>query len=196
MHVAVQSRAEAVHEGRPCRRRRQRSGPAWRSCSPTGSAPSRMGRSRRSPSVRRSASCSRCSRNSGRRRGGRVPPRPRASASPASSPAFTSFAMFAGALLAWIFSRARPKAAEAYTVPVSSGLIAGESLMGGDHPRAGAHESLRGGLTEAPFHARVARVRQAPVKHSAFGGRSGWRRAQRPRRPPARRPRARGRRRT
>ena len=45
-------------------------------------------------------------------------------------PAFNSFAMFAGALLAWIFARARPKAAEAYTVPVSSGLIAGESLMG------------------------------------------------------------------
>ena len=45
-------------------------------------------------------------------------------------PAFNSFAMFAGALLAWLFARARPKAAEAYTVPVSSGLIAGESLMG------------------------------------------------------------------
>ena len=35
-------------------------------------------------------------------------------------PAFNSFAMFAGALLAWLFARARPKAAEAYTVPVSS----------------------------------------------------------------------------
>ena len=45
-------------------------------------------------------------------------------------PAFNSFAMFAGALLAWFFARTRPKAAEAYTVPVSSGLIAGESLMG------------------------------------------------------------------
>jgi OPT family oligopeptide transporter len=45
-------------------------------------------------------------------------------------PAFNTFAMFAGALLAWLFARARPKAAETYTVPLSSGLIAGESLMG------------------------------------------------------------------
>jgi uncharacterized oligopeptide transporter (OPT) family protein len=45
-------------------------------------------------------------------------------------PAFNSFAMFAGALAAWLFARARPRAAEAYVVPVSSGLIAGESLMG------------------------------------------------------------------
>jgi uncharacterized oligopeptide transporter (OPT) family protein len=45
-------------------------------------------------------------------------------------PAFNSFAMFAGALAAWAFARARPKLAETYTVPVSSGLIAGESLMG------------------------------------------------------------------
>ncbi|MFM7413761.1 MAG: OPT/YSL family transporter, partial [Planctomycetota bacterium] len=45
-------------------------------------------------------------------------------------PAFNSVAMFAGALAAWLFARSRPKAAETYTVPVSSGLIAGESLMG------------------------------------------------------------------
>jgi len=45
-------------------------------------------------------------------------------------PAFNSFAMFAGALAAWMFARSRPRAAETYTVPVSSGLIAGESLMG------------------------------------------------------------------
>ncbi len=45
-------------------------------------------------------------------------------------PAFNSFAMFAGALVAWIIARARPQLAETYTVPVSSGLIAGESLMG------------------------------------------------------------------
>jgi len=45
-------------------------------------------------------------------------------------PAFNSFAMFAGALAAWAFARARPQLAETYTVPVSSGLIAGESLMG------------------------------------------------------------------
>jgi uncharacterized oligopeptide transporter (OPT) family protein len=45
-------------------------------------------------------------------------------------PAFNSFAMFAGALAAWVLARSRPKLAETYTVPVSSGLIAGESLMG------------------------------------------------------------------
>ncbi|MFM7206243.1 MAG: OPT family oligopeptide transporter [Planctomycetaceae bacterium] len=45
-------------------------------------------------------------------------------------PAYNSFSMFAGALLAWLFARCRPQAAETYTVPVSSGLIAGESLMG------------------------------------------------------------------
>ena len=45
-------------------------------------------------------------------------------------PAFNSIAMFAGALLAWLAAKASPKAAESYTVPVSSGLIAGESLMG------------------------------------------------------------------
>ncbi|MFM7034565.1 MAG: OPT/YSL family transporter [Planctomycetia bacterium] len=45
-------------------------------------------------------------------------------------PAFNSFAMFAGALIAWLVAKARPTAAETYTVPVSSGLIAGESLMG------------------------------------------------------------------
>jgi len=45
-------------------------------------------------------------------------------------PAFNSFAMFAGALAAWAFAKARPGLAETYTVPVSSGLIAGESLMG------------------------------------------------------------------
>ena len=45
-------------------------------------------------------------------------------------PAFNAIAMFAGALLAWLFARARPRDAEAFTVPVSSGLIAGESLTG------------------------------------------------------------------
>jgi uncharacterized oligopeptide transporter (OPT) family protein len=45
-------------------------------------------------------------------------------------PAFNSISMFAGALIAWLFSRARPAAAERYTIPVSSGLIAGESLVG------------------------------------------------------------------
>jgi len=45
-------------------------------------------------------------------------------------PAFNAIAMFTGAVAAWLFARARPRDAEAYTVPVSSGLIAGESLMG------------------------------------------------------------------
>ena len=45
-------------------------------------------------------------------------------------PAFNSIAMFVGALVAWLVARASPKTAETYTVPVSSGLIAGESLMG------------------------------------------------------------------
>ncbi|MFN9372243.1 MAG: OPT family oligopeptide transporter [Planctomycetaceae bacterium] len=45
-------------------------------------------------------------------------------------PAFNSISMFLGALLAWIFSKARPAVDEKYTVPVASGLIAGESLMG------------------------------------------------------------------
>jgi uncharacterized oligopeptide transporter (OPT) family protein len=45
-------------------------------------------------------------------------------------PAFNSIAMFAGALLAWLVSRAAPRIGETYTVPVSSGLIAGESLTG------------------------------------------------------------------
>ena len=45
-------------------------------------------------------------------------------------PAFNSIAMFTGALVAWLVAKAAPKAGETYTVPVSSGLIAGESLVG------------------------------------------------------------------
>jgi uncharacterized oligopeptide transporter (OPT) family protein len=45
-------------------------------------------------------------------------------------PAFNSISMFLGALAAWILAKASPKTDEKYTVPVSSGLIAGESLMG------------------------------------------------------------------
>jgi OPT family oligopeptide transporter len=45
-------------------------------------------------------------------------------------PAFNSISMFLGALLAWMYARARPAAAERYVIPVASGLIAGESLMG------------------------------------------------------------------
>jgi putative OPT family oligopeptide transporter len=45
-------------------------------------------------------------------------------------PAFNSISMFVGALTAWLLAKWRPKIDEAYTIPVSSGLIAGESLMG------------------------------------------------------------------
>jgi len=45
-------------------------------------------------------------------------------------PAFNSIAMFTGAFVAWLVTRSAPKAGEACIVPVSSGLIAGESLMG------------------------------------------------------------------
>ena len=43
---------------------------------------------------------------------------------------YYSISMFIGALLALGLHKARPKLAEEYVVPVSSGIIAGESLMG------------------------------------------------------------------
>lgn len=43
--------------------------------------------------------------------------------------AYDAQAMFIGALVAWAFAKARPAAAEKYTIAVSSGLIAGQSLM-------------------------------------------------------------------
>jgi uncharacterized oligopeptide transporter (OPT) family protein len=45
-------------------------------------------------------------------------------------PGSNSIAMFLGAALAWGLARRNPKLAEAAVVPVASGLIAGESLMG------------------------------------------------------------------
>lgn len=45
-------------------------------------------------------------------------------------PAFNSISMFLGALIAWVYSRRRPESAERYVIPVASGLIAGESLLG------------------------------------------------------------------
>jgi uncharacterized oligopeptide transporter (OPT) family protein len=45
-------------------------------------------------------------------------------------PAFNAISMFLGALIAWTLSKASPSTDEKYTVAVSSGLIAGESLMG------------------------------------------------------------------
>ncbi len=45
-------------------------------------------------------------------------------------PGSNAIAMFAGGLIAELVRRSRPQLAERYVVPVSSGLIAGESLMG------------------------------------------------------------------
>jgi OPT family oligopeptide transporter len=45
-------------------------------------------------------------------------------------PFSNSLMMFLGALIAWSYMRARPTAANRYIVPISSGVIAGESLMG------------------------------------------------------------------
>lgn len=45
-------------------------------------------------------------------------------------PAFNSVSMFIGSLLAWLLIKWKPQVSERYTITVSSGLIAGESLMG------------------------------------------------------------------
>ena len=45
-------------------------------------------------------------------------------------PAFNSISMFLGALAAWTWAKAHAKSAEKYVISGSSGLIAGESLMG------------------------------------------------------------------
>lgn len=45
-------------------------------------------------------------------------------------PAFNSISMFLGAVIAALYARARPKEAELFTVPVASGIIAGESILG------------------------------------------------------------------
>jgi hypothetical protein len=44
---------------------------------------------------------------------------------------FNSIAMFLGAAIAELIRRRFPRASERFVVPVASGLIAGESLMGG-----------------------------------------------------------------
>jgi OPT family oligopeptide transporter len=44
-------------------------------------------------------------------------------------PAWNSISMFVGALLVWLVVRMRPAQGERYSLPVASGLIAGESLM-------------------------------------------------------------------
>ncbi len=45
-------------------------------------------------------------------------------------PAWNSMSMFAGALAAWWFEKKHKEASDTYTIPVASGLIAGESIMG------------------------------------------------------------------
>ncbi len=45
-------------------------------------------------------------------------------------PAWNAISMFLGALAAWWFAKKKPEQAETYTIPVASGLIAGESIMG------------------------------------------------------------------
>jgi OPT family oligopeptide transporter len=45
-------------------------------------------------------------------------------------PAFNSISMFIGAVMAWMWFKKNEQQAEKYTVAVSSGIIAGESLMG------------------------------------------------------------------
>jgi OPT family oligopeptide transporter len=45
-------------------------------------------------------------------------------------PFYNTLSMFVGALLAWILFRENRDVAEGYTIPVASGVIAGESLMG------------------------------------------------------------------
>jgi OPT family oligopeptide transporter len=45
-------------------------------------------------------------------------------------PGWNSLSMFLGSLIAYVLEKKRPQTAETYTVPVASGFIAGESLMG------------------------------------------------------------------
>ena len=45
-------------------------------------------------------------------------------------PAWNCISMFLGAFIAWVLEKKKPVTAEAYIVPVASGLIAGESIMG------------------------------------------------------------------
>jgi uncharacterized oligopeptide transporter (OPT) family protein len=45
-------------------------------------------------------------------------------------PFWNTLSMFVGALTAWILAKKARELAESYTIPVASGLIAGESLMG------------------------------------------------------------------
>ncbi|MEW5950845.1 MAG: OPT family oligopeptide transporter [Elusimicrobiota bacterium] len=58
-------------------------------------------------------------------------------------PFWNSFSMFLGGLIALILEKKAPKAAEKYIIPVSSGIIAGESLMGVAVALADAREMIK-----------------------------------------------------
>ena len=45
-------------------------------------------------------------------------------------PAYTSFSMFLGAFIVWILEKKAPNWNDTYTIPIASGCIAGESIMG------------------------------------------------------------------
>jgi uncharacterized oligopeptide transporter (OPT) family protein len=45
-------------------------------------------------------------------------------------PAWNSVSMFIGALLAYLYARVDENHAQTYTIPIASGIIAGESLLG------------------------------------------------------------------
>ena len=47
-----------------------------------------------------------------------------------TTPAYYSFAMFLGASIAWILAKKATKWNDMYTIPIASGCIAGESIMG------------------------------------------------------------------
>jgi uncharacterized oligopeptide transporter (OPT) family protein len=45
-------------------------------------------------------------------------------------PAYTSFAMFLGVFILWILEKKAPKRSNTCMIPIASGCIAGESIMG------------------------------------------------------------------
>jgi uncharacterized oligopeptide transporter (OPT) family protein len=45
-------------------------------------------------------------------------------------PAYTSFAMFIGSLIAWVLEKRAGKWNDMFTIPIASGFIAGESITG------------------------------------------------------------------
>jgi uncharacterized oligopeptide transporter (OPT) family protein len=57
-------------------------------------------------------------------------PNPTALGIALTTPAYISFSMFLGSFIVWILEKRAPKWNEAFTIPVASGFIAGESIMG------------------------------------------------------------------